>query len=110
MSNFILQVNPEILVDHKNRDSLDNQRRNLRVCTRSQNMCNRNMFKNSQTRYKGVHLRSDTGKYRAYIQINGSMIHLGQYTNPVEAARAYNKAAKKYHGEFACLNKIGETV
>jgi hypothetical protein len=43
-------------------------------------------------------------KWRAQIMLNGRLIHLGYFTDPVEAAKAYDEAARKYHGEFASLN------
>jgi len=92
------------LVDHINGDGLDNRRANLRLATPSQNNCNKPGF-NKSSKYKGVS-RTDLKKkqWRAVIHYNNEMIHLGRFCNEVAAAKAYDKAAKKYHGEFAYLN------
>lgn len=90
--------------DHINRNKLDNRRCNLRPATDSQNSCNQGIQKNNTSGYKGVHW--SYGKWRAVIGVNGKKIYLGSYNDPKEAARAYNKAALKYHGEFAVLNEV----
>ena len=87
--------------DHANRNSLDNRRNNLRKASRSQQNCNRKMQKNNTSGYKGVSFAE--GYWRAQIW-QGQRIHLGYYKTKEEAARAYDEAAKKLHGEFAVLN------
>jgi hypothetical protein len=93
-------------VDHRNNNSLDNQRHNLREATYSQNRCNRGKTCENQSGYKGVCWHEHTHKWKASIQIKGKSIYLGIYPEKADAARAYNDAAKKYHGEFAVLNDI----
>jgi hypothetical protein len=56
--------------------------------------------------YKGVYFNKRDSNWRARIQLNKKEIHIGCYINIKDAARAYNEAALKYHGEFANLNKI----
>jgi hypothetical protein len=102
MHRLITNAPKEMQVDHINGDGLDNRRSNLRVCTRAENQGNRKMSKNNAAGYKGV--APYGGKYRSQIKHNGKVYHLGYFTDPVEAARAYDAAAKKYHGEFAKLN------
>ncbi len=89
-------------VDHKNGNGLDNRKSNLRICTATQNSYNRKVHKNNKSGYKGV----GTQKNDYYVEIGfkGKRIYLGRYKDPVEAAKVYDKAAKKYHGEFARLN------
>jgi len=89
---------------HINRDKLDNRRCNLRPITDSQNSCNQGKQKNNTSGYKGVCW--NRGKWLAQIGTNGKTIYLGRYDDPKEAAQAYNKAALKYHGEFAVLNGV----
>ncbi len=90
--------------DHINGDSLDNQRDNLRPATHVQNSYNRGKNKNNTSGYKGVDQYAQTGKWRARIQVNGKNTCLGYFYNKIIAARAYDRAAIKYHGEFICLN------
>jgi hypothetical protein len=99
MSRFILGTPKGKLCDHKNHNTLDNRKRNLRDCSRSQNQMNRGKTSYNTTGYKGV---SKCGlKFRAVIGINNKTIHLGVFETPDQAWNAYKKAAKKYHGEFS---------
>jgi len=91
-------------VDHKDRDSLNNQRSNLRPATDVQNAQNRGIRKHS-TPYKGVHFRKSYRKYIAYIQINKKFKYLGVFTDAKEAARTYDREALLHFGEFAVTNK-----
>lgn len=89
-------------VDHISRDTLDNRRSNLRVCTNSQNMWNQKIRSTNKTGYRGVSVRPN-GRFAARIDANGPH-NLGIFMNKEDAAKAYNEAAIKYHGEFARLN------
>ena len=93
------------IVDHKNRDGLDNRKANLRIATRAQNQYNRRKTsKKTSSKYKGVDLDRSKNKYRAIISCDGKRIFLGYFNNEIDAAKAYDKAARIYHGEFAFLN------
>jgi hypothetical protein len=91
-------------IDHINGDKLDNRLENLRVATNSQNQCNNRVRKDSSSKFKGVYYSKSKHKYRAHIYANGKSIHLGFYTDPLEAAKAYDQAAIHYFGEFARTN------
>lgn len=95
-------------IDHINGDGLDNQKSNLRICTRQENA--RNQKGKSAERFhnpfKGVHWEKCNSKYLAHIWYGGKQIRLGLFRNPIEAARVYNAAAIYYFREFACLNEI----
>jgi len=93
-----------LLVDHRNRDGLDNRRDNLRLATRSQNNCNTTKRKNTSSRFVGVSFDKRKQRWVAYINYNGKRIFLGYFDSEIEAAKAYDEAAKKYHAEFARLN------
>jgi hypothetical protein len=90
--------------DHKDRNGLDNWRGNLRVSTIQQNSFNRSITTNNSSGYKGVSWFSKTRKWRAVIRVNGVLISLGLFKLAEDAARAYDRAARKYFGEFAFLN------
>ena len=79
-------------IDHININPLDNKIENLRVVNNSQNLKNRNKFKNCSSKYKGVSWYKPTNKWRADILIDGKRKYLGYFTNEEEAHLAYKKA------------------
>ncbi len=93
-------------VDHINGDTLDNRRSNLRICTQSQNIANQKVRLDTKTGFKGVSLspRRNDIRYRSHIEHHGNRYHLGYFTTPEEAARAYDSKAIELHGDFAHLN------
>lgn len=87
-------------IDHRDGNGLNNQRRNLRVTTRSQNMMNKGKPSNNTSGFKGVSLHKQKSKWQAEIVVNGKRIYLGIYSTPEIASKSYIKACKKYHGAF----------
>jgi len=105
MHREILRPPAHLYVDHINHNGLDNRKANLRPATCRQNSYNRIHFrKNPSSKYKGVSFKKRTKKWTAQIRYNGKTKFIGSYENEIEAAKAYDKAAKKHHGEFAVLN------
>ncbi|MGC2475750.1 MAG: AP2 domain-containing protein [Candidatus Sulfotelmatobacter sp.] len=106
MHREILGVtDPEVKVDHRNGDSLDNRRTNLRKCVGGEN--NANSVKRQDGRsskYKGVCWHKRDGKFQASIRVRGRTIFLGTFTDEVQAAQAYDEAARAAFGEFAQCN------
>lgn len=101
----ILQVPQGLVVDHINHDGMDDRRANLRAATRAQNIRNRKKFaKSSGSKYKGIYFRKKTRKWEATITFERKKIFLGYFRDEIDAAKAYDRAARKYHGEFASLN------
>lgn len=102
---FIMNCNKDMVVDHKNHDTLDNRKSNLRICTNQNNVINaRKRKKNVTSIYKGVSWANDRHKWRANICFNGKISRLGSFDNEIEAAKAYDAKAKELFGEFAKTN------
>ena len=96
--------NPELQVDHINRDKLDCRKSNLRLATPREQSLN---SKPKNGKYKGVHFYKSRGNWSAQIGVKGKNIFLGYFDNPLSAAKAYDQAAKEHFGEFAYLNFEG---
>lgn len=102
MHRLILGLtDPKIITDHIDGDGLNNQRKNIRECTRSKNQCNRRKFKNNKSGFKGVSWSKQAQKWIAEIRFEGKKKYLGCYTTPEDGHAAYCKAAAELHGEFA---------
>jgi hypothetical protein len=104
LHNLILPPSAGLEVDHRDQNTCNNTRANLRLSTRSQNLANRRKFKNCSSPYKGVHFHKTTGKWRVVIHKDGRAQHIGVFTDQIEAARAYDREALRLHGDFARLN------
>jgi hypothetical protein len=92
------------LIDHKDTNTLNNQKENLRICTYSQNQRNSKLRKDNTSGYKGVSWKKKRNKWVAKISINSKQKHLGYFNDPKLAHDAYCKAAIEYFGDFANLS------
>lgn len=116
---ILKETNPKVQIDHKNRNRLDNRKSNLRKCSTSENQ--KNKKSSGKSKYLGVSFRITKQKYKnkkgviktytysriiSQIKVNDKYIYLGTFKDEVGAAKAYNEAAIKYHGEFANPNNI----
>lgn len=102
-----------VLVDHINGNPLDNRKSNLRLATKSANTANarKQTSRNTSSRFKGVtYAARNKNKWMAYIGTtrNGTRRNLGSFPTEIEAAEAYNVAAKAEYGVYAKLNVINE--
>jgi AP2 domain. len=86
--------------DHVDHNGLNCQKHNLRVGTQQQNMANRAGW--GASGYKGV--QQYGSKFQARIVVNRQKLHLGMYNTAIEAAVAYDNAAREHFGEFAWTN------
>jgi hypothetical protein len=101
LHRFIVGANNGETVDHKNGNTLDNTRENLRICSRAENSRNAKKHIDNRSGYKGVRPHKRSGLYNACIRINGKHKSLGYYKTPEEAHEAYCQAAQIYYGEYA---------
>jgi hypothetical protein len=105
MHRRIMNAPPAALVDHINRNGLDNRKKNLRVVTNQQNCWNSDRGINTgSSRYKGVRLDKRSGRWYASIRNNGKKMYLGSFQTEICAACAYDNAARLLRGRFAFLN------
>jgi hypothetical protein len=104
MHREILPGRDGLVVDHINNDGLDNRRVNLRLATIAENNQNRRGPTGKSSRYKGVAWDNRGKRWRARISANKKIILLGSFKSEIEAAKAYDAAARKYHGRFASPN------
>jgi hypothetical protein len=104
MHRFIMNTPPGMDTDHKDLNTLNNQKYNLRICTRKQNQGNIGLRKDNTSGYKGVTWNKATNKWLAYIYHEKKFKNLGNFSDILDAAQAYDKAAIFYYEEFAKLN------
>lgn len=110
LHRWLLNANETQEVDHKNNDSLDCQKHNLRVATSQQNQFNipKMPGRKTSSKFKGVckvkPIVNALNPFMAYISISRKRLHLGYFASEMEAALAYDTAAKRLFKEFACLN------
>ena len=104
MHREIMGVERGQTVDHRDGVRLNNVRANLRICTTTQNSQNARGWRNRTGQYKGAWFSSREKRWRSAIQVNGKRYELGIFVTEIEAARAYDAAAREHFGEFAYLN------
>lgn len=99
------ELSPTEHCDHIDGNGLNNTRSNLRLSVKHGNHKNASKKdKTTSSSYKGVHWYKAMNVWRAKIQCNNTSYHLGNFENEIDAAKAYDEAAKRLHGKFAKLN------
>lgn len=105
MHREIIDVPEGWFVDHINHNGLDNRKANVRPATPADNARNaRYPKRNTTSKYRGVWYNKQTKKWRVQILVNRKKKHIGYFNNETDAAKAYDRAARRLHGEFAILN------
>ena len=103
LHNIIMEPPEGYIVDHINRDKLDNRNENLRLCLQIDNAKNLSKYKTNTSGVHGVSYNKKSNKWRTEIMCNGEKIYLGEYINLEDATKVRKEAEKKYFGEFAPL-------
>ena len=103
---FIPNPDDKPLVDHIDRNPLNNRVSNLRWCSSAENNRNATKQTNTSSSFKGVSWDKPCQKWRSHIKIDGTNKYIGLFSNEIHAALAYNHAARDLFGEFANLNTI----
>ena len=92
------------LIDHLNRNKLDNRKANLRFCSPLQNTLNQPLLRrDNKSGYRGVTIQH-SGRFCAKINDATKYLSLGTYDTAEEAAVAYDRAAIRIFGKEAQLN------
>ncbi len=104
MHRYLTNPPDGLVVDHIDGNGLNNCRSNLRICSAGQNMFNKRAGKGT-SKYKGVCWdQRGRRKWQSAITCRGEYKFLGRFDNEIDAAKVYDKAAKRSFGEFAYLN------
>lgn len=104
MHRMIMNPPDGCVVDHIDGNGLNNQRSNLRIATNLENSWNQRKRSDSTSGFKGVYWDKQNASWRAMIKVHGKRKHIGRFVDVQEAAKAYDRNAKEYFGEFAALN------
>lgn len=102
--------NKNIYVDHINKNTHDNRKQNLRLCTHQENDRNNNLYKNNTSGVIGVSYINEKKKWRASITHNRQTIFLGYFENKNDAIKARVKAEENYFKEFAPQMHLLEVI
>lgn len=100
LHRFLMNPKKNDVIDHINRNPVDNRKENLRICSQSENSRNNSISKNNKSGVAGVSFGKKENKWKAYIKFNKKHIHLGCYDDFNEAVKARKEAEIKYFGEF----------
>ncbi len=108
LHRLIMGNPPGKIVDHRNGDTFDCRKENLRVCTTSQNNQNSTIGRHNTSGYKGVSWVRKSRRWKAQIRVNKRCIHLGEFVDKIDASLSYDAAAREYFGDYARVNHARE--
>lgn len=101
LHRMIIDAEDGEIVDHINRNPLDNRRENLRIVTQAQNVINKGKQSNNTSGHTGVDYDKRTKSWKVRINIGKKMIWLGRHKQLEDAVNARKEAEKVYFGEYA---------
>ena len=99
MHKLVFPGKEGMVVDHIDGNKLNNQKKNLRLITHSDNCASTGRYKNNESGFKGIY-KTESGKFAAKLSYNKKQIHIGVFSHPKEAAEAYTnklKSLRKIH-------------
>ena len=105
LHEYIAGKRPGLMVDHKDRDKLNNTDENLRVCTAAENARNTSTARNNKLGIKGIKQDAD-GKYDIHVWPDNKGRFIGRTSNLLVAKLVYNIVSKWYYGDFAYQHDI----
>lgn len=100
LNRFIMNVDTDIYVAFKSRDTMDCRKENLIICSRSEQMINNGVRRNNRSGVNGVNWAKRESKWRAIITINGERINLGYYDMFKDAVNARKVAEEQYFSQY----------
>ena len=106
LHRMVIEPPDDMFVDHIDGNKSNCRKSNLRICSQTDNNRNVGVKSNNRCGYKGVYWASDRGKWRTEITVDRKHIHIGSFETAEEAARAYDKCALFYFGEYAKTNEM----
>jgi len=107
LHEYIKGKRPGLMVDHKDRDRLNNTDENLRVCLPAENARNTSLARNNKLGVKGIKQEKD-GKYTIHLWPDSDGRYIGRTADLIVAQLVYNVASKWYYGDFAYQHEIAE--
>lgn len=110
MHRVVVSAEDGQMIDHINRDKLDNRKSNLRIATSSQNNSNVTKLATNTSGYKGVTFYKRTGRWMAQIMIDKKYKCIGYYSSPEDAALAYNEYVHENGDKYIPTNEIKDVV
>jgi hypothetical protein len=101
MHSLLIDTPKGMVVDHIDGDGLNNQRKNLRICSHTQNTRNASLSKRNKSGSKGIFWNKTNNKWKVSIGVDKKLLHIGYFINKEEAQKAYRNASLIYHKEFS---------
>ena len=89
------------IVDHVDRNPLNNRIENLRPATKAENAHNTGLRADNSSGYRNVNWHNQKQKWQVRLTLNGAQKSYGLYATAEEAGAAAQELRKEHHGAFA---------